>query len=105
MVNTYKEFVFWDEAQIMPEYTVIYKRIYNADAVPHTMRKKSMGTTGRTWQVKLDKGWANIPPDVNRQLLDAMKSGQQEVTVEIGNFTYVFNLDLKKQTNLQTGNV
>jgi len=104
-VNTYREFVFWDEAQIVPEYAAIYKRQYNEKAVPKQMIRKTTGTTGRNWQVKLDKGWANVPPETNRQLIDAMKQKKSHIKMTIGSFEYTFDLDQKQQKNEQTGNV
>mmetsp|Transcript_108922 Transcript_108922/g.232746 ORF Transcript_108922/g.232746 Transcript_108922/m.232746 type:complete len:889 (-) Transcript_108922:69-2735(-) len=102
-VNTYREYVFFDESQVVPEYTVLYKRQYEENKVPKALRRKSTGTTGRNWQVKLEKGWANIPPEVNRQLLIALKDGQTKVEVEIGSFMYVFDLAAKTQLNKSTG--
>jgi len=105
LVNTYREFVFFDEAQVLPEYAVIYKRQYDKTSVPKSMHRSTTGTTGRNWQVKLDKGWANVPLDVNLQLLEGIKKGQKSVEVEIGSFTYIFDLANKQQTNKNTGNV
>jgi hypothetical protein len=104
-VNTYREFVFFDEAQIYPEYVIIYKRQYNEAMVPRLMRKRTTGTTGRNWQVKLDKGWANIPPDVNRQLVQAMQDGQKSLEVTIAEFDYTFDLRQRQQINKSTGMV
>jgi hypothetical protein len=102
-VNTYREFIFFDESQVVPEYAVIYKRQYEETQVPAKMRRKATGTTGRNWQVKLDKGWTNIPPEVSRQLTTAMKDGQTSVEIEIGNFVYVFDMLAKTQLNKSTG--
>eukprot|EP00415_Alexandrium_ostenfeldii_P003773 UN3773 len=66
------------------------------------MRKKAIGSTGRCWQVKLDRGWANIPPDVNHKLLEAVKNGETMVTVKIGAFDYEFDTENKVQKNVQT---
>merc|ERR1719482_304305 len=38
-VGTYREFIFWDERQILPEYTVIYRRQYDHVKVPKLMRQ------------------------------------------------------------------
>jgi len=105
VVNTYREFVFFDETQVWPEYAVIYKRVYDKANVPRNMIRQATGTTGRNWQVKLDKGWANIPLDANRQLLEATKKGQKEVEITIGTFVYVFDLANQKQINTSTGSV
>mmetsp|Transcript_89523 Transcript_89523/g.280180 ORF Transcript_89523/g.280180 Transcript_89523/m.280180 type:complete len:186 (+) Transcript_89523:190-747(+) len=105
VVNTYREFVFFDEAQVLPEYAIIYKRQYDKKVVPRGMIRTTTGTTGRNWQVKLDKGWANVPLDVNLQLQESFKKGQSVVEVDIGAFTYIFDLANKQQTNKSTGNV
>jgi len=105
MVNTYREFVFFDEAQVLPEYAVIYKRQYNKKAVPSFLHAKTMGTTGRTWQVKLDKGWANIPLDTSLKLTEALAKGEPTLEVEVAKFTYIFDLVGNKQTNKSTGMV
>lgn len=55
-VGTYREFIFFDERQVLPEYAVIYRRQYEQAKVPHLMRQATKGTTGRNWQLKLDKG-------------------------------------------------
>jgi len=102
-VNTYREFIFFDEAQVLPEYAVIYKRQYSKEAVPSVMHRKATGTTGRNWQVKLDKGWVNIPPDTSRQLVEATKKGEKVLELEVGTFTYVFDLESRQQTNKNTG--
>jgi len=104
-VNTYREFVFFDESQVYPEYVVIYKRQYDEDKVPKTLRKRASGTTGRNWQVKLDKGWVNVHPYVNRKLLEAKADGVDTVEASIGDFSYVFDLAGKQQTNCKTGMV
>jgi len=104
MVNTYREFVFFDEQQIYPEFTVIYRRQYSQEFVPEFLRIKTTGTTGRFWQVKLDKGWASVSPEANRALLQAMKNGVEQVEVTIGSFEYVFDLKNKSQLNKGTGN-
>eukprot|EP00928_Gymnodinium_smaydae_P045345 TRINITY_DN3023_c0_g2_i1.p1 TRINITY_DN3023_c0_g2~~TRINITY_DN3023_c0_g2_i1.p1 ORF type:complete len:879 (+),score=167.46 TRINITY_DN3023_c0_g2_i1:151-2787(+) len=108
-VGTYREFIFFDERQVMPEYAVIYKRQYDKDQVPESMRTPATGTTGRNWQVKLDKGWHNIPPNVSHWLSQAERSGMTEVEQTMGDdgsmFTYRFNLDTMEQTNIERGTV
>jgi len=101
-VGTYKELVFFDEAQVLPEYSIIYKRQYNPAKVPDHLRTKAIGSTGRCWQVKLDRGWANIPPDVNHKLLEASKNGETVVTVTMGAFDYEFDIENKVQRNVKT---
>ncbi|CAK0819929.1 unnamed protein product [Prorocentrum cordatum] len=108
VVNTYREYVFFDETQVYPEYVIIYKRQYDESRVPRTemLRKSTTGTTGRNWQVRLDKGWSNIPvDDVNQKLLHAKTEGVTKVEVMIGDFKYTFDLEKKEQTNCSTGNV
>merc|ERR1719235_1007523 len=102
-VGTYKEYVFFDEAQILPEYTVIYRRVYDHDRVPPPMRRKASGTTGRFWQVKFDKGWGSVAPEANRQLLETMQNKGKQVDVDIGGTMYTFDLEAKTQTNNSTG--
>merc|ERR1712048_522149 len=74
-VGTYREFVFWDERQVIPEYTVIYRRQYEETRVPQLMRQSTRGTTGKNWQVQLQKGWVNMPPDVSHELSQAQTAG------------------------------
>merc|ERR1719331_2299133 len=70
-VGTYREFIFFDERQVLPEYAVIYKRQYTQAKVPTSMRQTAKGTTGKNWQLRLEKGWVNIPPDVSFELTRA----------------------------------
>jgi len=102
-VGTFREFIFFDESQVVPEYVVIYKRQFNELKVPAQMRRKALGTTGRNWQVKLDKGWANVAPEANRKLIAAMNDGQTTVELEIGNFEYSFDMAALTQLNKSTG--
>jgi len=101
--GTYREFVFFDEQQVLPEYTVIYRREYDQRKVPPFMRKRTSGTTGRCWQVKLEKGWVNIPPDANQFLLHAEAEGKPRFELKIGSATYNYDLVERSQTNVQTG--
>eukprot|EP00928_Gymnodinium_smaydae_P017573 TRINITY_DN16719_c0_g5_i3.p1 TRINITY_DN16719_c0_g5~~TRINITY_DN16719_c0_g5_i3.p1 ORF type:complete len:916 (-),score=213.83 TRINITY_DN16719_c0_g5_i3:49-2796(-) len=98
-VGTYREFVFFDEAQIYPEYTVIYRRQYAADAVPRSMRTPAKGTTGRFWQVRGDifgfRGWKNVPPEINTLLITAASRGRSSVAISMtGN---VYNWDMREK--------
>merc|ERR1719331_3312356 len=70
-VGTYREFIFFGERQVLPEYAVIYKRQYDQSKVPDSMRQTAKGTTGKNWQLRLEKGWVNIPPDVSFELTRA----------------------------------
>lgn len=101
-VGTYKEFIFFDERQVYPEYTVIYRRQYDQDKVPDSMRQNTKGTTGKNWQVQVEKGWANVPADVSYKLTKAEKDGVPRLDVEINDVTYTFDLTIMKQTNLST---
>lgn len=102
-VNTYKEFVFFDERSVMPEYTVIYRREYDQKKVPDFLRSATRGTTGRSWQVKLDQGFKNLPLDVNQRLVIEEKQGNFVVDLQIGDYDYTFDLQAKTQLNKQTG--
>mmetsp|Transcript_108924 Transcript_108924/g.232755 ORF Transcript_108924/g.232755 Transcript_108924/m.232755 type:complete len:911 (-) Transcript_108924:23-2755(-) len=76
-VGTYREFVFFDEAQVYPEFTVIYKRVWQREKVPEEMRTETSGTTGRFWQYRGDifgfRGWKNVPTEVNKALIDSAR--------------------------------
>merc|ERR1712048_1253729 len=102
-VGTYREFIFRDERQVIPEYTVIYRRQYTETMVPKLMRQSTRGTTGKNWQVQVDKGWANMPPDVTHELNTAQASGDATVKREINDTPYDFDLASKQQKNLLTG--
>jgi len=107
-VNTYREFIFFDERQVYPEYTVIYKRVYDQKEVPSHLTHlvaPAKGTTGRNWQLKLEKGWANIPPDVSYALTQAEKDGKTSYSHKIGDPAILYEFDLVKmqQKNTQTG--
>eukprot|EP00747_Dinoflagellata_sp_TGD_P203423 gnl/TRDRNA2_/TRDRNA2_77055_c2_seq1.p1 gnl/TRDRNA2_/TRDRNA2_77055_c2~~gnl/TRDRNA2_/TRDRNA2_77055_c2_seq1.p1 ORF type:complete len:588 (-),score=112.87 gnl/TRDRNA2_/TRDRNA2_77055_c2_seq1:311-1978(-) len=102
-VNTYREFVFGDQSQVLPEYTVIYRREYDKNKVPAKLQLPAMGSTGKSWQVKLEGSWANVPPDVNQRLIQSLEVGQMQVDVTIGNFQYMFDLKARTQVNKATG--
>jgi hypothetical protein len=92
-VGTYKEFVFFDERQVFPEYAVIYRRQYNKSKVPRQMRQPVSGTTGKNWQVKTEgKGWINMPPDVTHELNKASQEGRATVQRNIAGANYTFNI-------------
>lgn len=102
-VGTYREFVFHDASQMYPEFTVIYRRQYDQEKAPKSMRRAASGTTGRSWQVRLEKSWSNLSPDVNAKLLECMKKRQKSIEVDISDVTYVFDLEAKQQINKATG--
>jgi len=102
-VGTYREFVFFDERQVLPEYTVIYKRVYDQALVPEEMRQAAKGTTGRNWQVRIDKGWEDIPPNVSLELNKAEEDGQNEVQSTVNGVTYAFDLVAKTRRDMATG--
>jgi hypothetical protein len=104
-VGTYREFIFFDERQVMPEFAVIYRRQYDSKHVPKFMRSLTSGTTGRNWQFQGEKGWINFPPDVSTELSQVLDSGTSSHEREIGDFMYVFDLRNKTQTNKSSGNV
>lgn len=103
-VGTYREFVFFDQRQVYPEYAVIYRRQYDKTKVPPDMVTPTSGTTGRFWQMKVGGDWKNVPPEVNKVLLQATKNGDEEVTITFNDKDYLFNLLEKKGTNIKTGN-
>jgi hypothetical protein len=102
-VGTYREFIFFDERQVLPEYAVIYKRQYDVSKVPEAMRQGTKGTTGKMWQLKLEKGWANCSPDVSFALSQAEKEGKTSCSVVINDVNYTFDFGSMTQTNTQTG--
>jgi hypothetical protein len=102
-VGTYREFIFFDERQVLPEYAVIYKRQWNQEKVPAAMRQQTKGTTGRNWQLKLDKGWANLAPDVSFELTKMEMDGKTSYERTINDVPYLFDLAQLHQKNLQTG--
>jgi hypothetical protein len=102
-VGTYREFIFFDERQVLPEYAVIYKRQYDPTKVPESMRQQTKGTTGKMWQLKLDKGWANCSADVSFNLSQALKDGKTSKVVNIADVNYLFDFNAMTQTNQQTG--
>jgi len=104
-VGTYREFIFFDETQVFPEYTVIYRRQYDQSKVPDSMRQATKGTTGRMWQVQLERGWANVPPDVSHKLAQAEAAGYNRLDIEVAGMDYTFDLTVMRQTNKQTGKV
>lgn len=104
-VGTYREFIFFDDRQVLPEYAVIYKRQYDAEKVPAEMRQTVKGTTGKNWQLRLDKGWTNIPPDVSFELTKAQNGGASGMQRKIGEVTYSFDFTNMVQTNMESGTV
>lgn len=71
--------------------------------VPKLMRQSTRGTTGKNWQVQVDKGWANMPPDVTHELNTAQASGDATFKREINDTPYEFDLRAMQQKNLRTG--
>jgi len=103
-VGTYREFIFYDESQVMPEYTVVYRRIYDKNAVDEKFHTRTRGTTGRLWQVQLDTGrFVNVAPQANQELIKASKAGEKTAEVDIAGCTYRFDLENMRQRNLRTG--
>jgi hypothetical protein len=102
-VGTYKEFIFFDQRQVQPEYAVIYRREYDPSKVPGHMKTETRGTTGRNWQVKLQKGWADLPPDVSFDLSKATDAGQTFRERQVGDVNYVFDFTSMKQRNAESG--
>jgi len=104
-VGTYREFIFWDERQIVPEYTVIYRRQYDQQKAPTHMRQTTRGTTGKNWQVSVEKGWANMAPNVTHELNMAELEGKTSIRCKIADTNYEFDLAAMQQKNLDTGAV
>mmetsp|Transcript_13532 Transcript_13532/g.30784 ORF Transcript_13532/g.30784 Transcript_13532/m.30784 type:complete len:840 (+) Transcript_13532:149-2668(+) len=104
-VGTYREFVLFDERQVFPEYTVIYKRVYDQREVPEEMRQAAKGTTGRNWQVRTEKGWEDIPPNVSTMLNKAEENEESEVVADINGVKYHFDLASKTRQGGDTGRV
>lgn len=104
-VGTYREFIFFDERQVLPEYVAIYKRQYDPNKVPEHMRQATKGNTGRNWMVQLNKGWANIPPSTSFMLSQAKKKEETEIEQMINGTMFKFDLAGLTQTNLDTGTV
>merc|ERR1712228_646011 len=92
-VGTYREFIFFDEAQVYPEYTVIYKRQYSRLKVPAGMVSPTTGTTGRMWQIRTEpRVWRNLPTEVGKMLSQAKEDGQAQVLVTLRGVEYTFDI-------------
>eukprot|EP00929_Paragymnodinium_shiwhaense_P037866 TRINITY_DN2008_c0_g3_i1.p1 TRINITY_DN2008_c0_g3~~TRINITY_DN2008_c0_g3_i1.p1 ORF type:complete len:931 (+),score=212.22 TRINITY_DN2008_c0_g3_i1:78-2870(+) len=104
-VGTYREFVFPDEAQVLPEYAVIYRRIWDSDAVPPAMRQSVRGTTGRQWQMQMSAGWGNLPADLGAELTREMDAGKETYARAFAGATWTFNLKTMNATNPKTQKV
>jgi len=104
-VGTYREFIFYDEHQVYPEYAVIYRRVYDSKLVPAHMNVPTKGTTGRFWQMKAADGWKNVPHEVNKMLIEAAAKSEKTVSVTLKGSEYTFDVEEKKGTNTRTGNV
>jgi len=102
-VGTYREFVFFQESQVYPEYAVIYRRQYAAEKVPEAMRLPTSGTTGRFWQIKRGREWKNLPTEVNKELIQAAHGGEGSVAVSLGGVEYQFDVVNRMRINAQTG--
>jgi len=106
-VHTYREFIFFDEAQLYPEFTVIYRRQYDPVQVPFEwMQRATTGTTGRFWQMKPGEksAWRNVPPEVNKVLIQAKKDGQDVVKLNLRGTAYEFNVKEKTGYNEKSKN-
>mmetsp|Transcript_130296 Transcript_130296/g.363009 ORF Transcript_130296/g.363009 Transcript_130296/m.363009 type:complete len:885 (+) Transcript_130296:32-2686(+) len=102
--KTFREFIFFDEVGVYPEFSIIYRRQYQADKVPEKMRTSATGTTGRFWQIKVGRAWKNVPPEVNRWLLQAVKDDETLVEIGLHGTQYAFNVAEKTGLNKRTGN-
>jgi len=104
-VGTYREFIFFDERQVVPEYAVIYRREYDPQKVAEHMRQEAKGTTGKNWQVKLENGWRNIPPDVSFDLTTRQNAGEAQLDRKVGEEHYIFDFKAMTQTNVDSSKV
>merc|ERR1712183_693525 len=89
--------------EVLPEYAVIYRRQYSQDRVPRLMRQNTRGTTGKNWQVQLEKGWLNMSPAVSHELSMAQRQGFATVDRHIADGLYKFDLGNFQQINVHTG--
>merc|ERR1711879_709401 len=104
IAKTYRELIFLDEAQVYPEFTVIYRRQYQSTMVPTEMQVPTSGSTGRFWQMKVEGSWKNVPAEVNRWLVQLVSDGTAEVHINLHGTEYKFNVEQKIGINLNTGN-
>jgi len=106
-VKPYKEYVFFDEAQIYPEFAIIYRRQWDQNEVPEELKGAlcvpTLGTTGRYWQVSVERSYKNLPTEINKALIKALEDGLEEVELTWKETEYVFNVDKKKGTNKKSG--
>jgi len=102
-VGTYREFVIFNEAQVYPEFTVIYRRQWARESVPAEMRTETSGTTGRFWQMRGDlfgfRGWRNVPPEVNNLLIKATKRGLTHKQIRMRGKDYFWDIEAKTVKN------
>lgn len=103
-VGTYREFVCFDERQMLPEYAVIYRRQYDKTKVPTHMQQEVRGATGRNWQIQgKERGsWINLAPDVTYDLNMARRDGKMIVKRKIGEDLAEFNLENMQWTSSLT---
>merc|ERR1712150_291003 len=107
------EFVLFDEAQVLPEYSVIYKRVLTMEEVQEKMRVPvTCGTERCFWQVKLDKGsqanekgWCNLSLAVGVKLYEALQRKEKNLTLTIQGHKYLFDFDSMTRTNVANGAV
>eukprot|EP00929_Paragymnodinium_shiwhaense_P031281 TRINITY_DN17559_c0_g3_i1.p1 TRINITY_DN17559_c0_g3~~TRINITY_DN17559_c0_g3_i1.p1 ORF type:complete len:1062 (+),score=303.83 TRINITY_DN17559_c0_g3_i1:104-3187(+) len=111
-VGTYREFIFFDEGSVLPEYSVIYKRVYLSRSVPESLRLPVViKSEGKFWEVKVGStntqadadGWACIQWSSTQKLNEAQKDGKDSVSFEIGGVLYDFNFTDMTRKNLKTG--
>jgi len=102
-VGTYREFVFFNEGQIYPEFTIIYRRQWVSAKVPNEMRVSATGTTGRFWQMRGDvfgfRGWKNVPTEVNKILIKIAFKGNSVANISVRGKEYSWDVDAKTVTN------
>jgi len=103
VVSTYREFVFFNESQIYPEYAIIYRREYDQSQVDPAMVTPTTGTTGRFWQARGDilgyRGWRNVPTEINKMLISAAKRSSEPITIPLHEVPLVWDVNAKTVTN------
>lgn len=110
-VGTYREFIVFNEDQVYPEFTIIYRRVYDKTKIPPSLIdalvKETKGTTGRFWQIRspVTRRWHNVPAMVNNLLNDAVQNEESEVNVKLHGTDYIFYINKKEAINQRTSAV
>jgi hypothetical protein len=103
-VGTYREFVLYDQDQILPEFAVIYRRQYDKAKLPPSMHQEVRGTTGKNWQVKLaDAGWVNLPPNLTQDLNKAHDEKAESLPLTIEGNLHHFDMCKLQRVSAASG--